>query len=117
MAYCESNVLLLKDACEKFWSIFLAKINVDLFESAITIASACNIVFRQKFLKKDQIGIILPGGYRHNEMQSIIALKWLKWVAEKEDLQIQHAGNGVEKQIGKYKVDGFYDNKVSFCFY
>ena len=114
LAYCESDVLLLKDACEKFRSIFLAKTDVDPFESAITIASACNIVFRQKFLKEDQIGIIPPGGYRRNQKQSIIALKWLKWVAEKEDIHIQHAGNGVEKQIGKYKVDGFYGNKVKF---
>ena len=37
---------------------------------------------------------------------SIKALKWLKWKAESEDLDIQHALNGGEVHIMQYKVDG-----------
>ena len=70
--------------------------DTDPFASAITIASACMHVFRKKFLKPETIGIVPHGGYRKNEMQSVIAIKWLKWISEKEDLDIQHARNGQE---------------------
>jgi len=40
---------------------------MDPFQCSITIASACNKVFRRKFLKLETIGIIPAGGYRHRE--------------------------------------------------
>ena len=36
----------------------------------------------------------------------MIAIKWLKWLSESEDLDIQHARNGREVKILNYKVDG-----------
>ncbi len=50
------------------------------------------------------IGIIPKGGYRGLEKQSIEALNWLKWQSHKHNIRIQHARNGKEKRIGKYKV-------------
>ena len=40
--------------------------NVDVFLEAITIASACNKVLRERFLKPNTIGLIPIGGYRCN---------------------------------------------------
>ena len=62
-------------------------------------------VFRKRFLKPETIGIVPNGGYRTNERQSMIAIKWLKWLCEKDTtLDIQHAKNGGEVRIGQYKV-------------
>ena len=35
-----------------------------------------------------------------------MAIKWLKWLSETEDLDIQHARNGGEVRFGNYKFDG-----------
>ena len=79
---------------------------VDPFACAITIASTCMHIFRKRFLKEETIAIVPNGGYRTEEMQSAIAIKWLKWLSESEDLDIQHARNGHEVKILNYKVDG-----------
>jgi len=90
----------------------MAKTTVDPFESALTIASACNRVFRTCFLKDNTIGIIPANGYRAGAKQSIIGMKWLKWLAHTRNIDIQHAGNGPEQSVGPYKVDGMYGNTV-----
>lgn len=46
-------------------------------------------------------------GYNPEQNQSIKAIKWLKYLAYTEDIHIQHAMNGGEKQIGPYPVDGY----------
>jgi len=79
---------------------------VDPFLTSLTIASACNRVFRRNFLKSRTIGIVPHGGYNRKENQSVIALKWLKWLAETEKIRIRHKLNGGEVKIGWCKVDG-----------
>ena len=53
---------------------------IDPFQSNITIASACNHVFRANFLQENKIGIIPNGGYRCNQVQSVEAQKWMKYL-------------------------------------
>jgi len=38
-------------------------------------------------------------------------MQWIKYVAQLEGVHIQHARNGGEKEIGPYKVDGYYVNE------
>jgi hypothetical protein len=38
-------------------------------------------------------------------------LKWIKYLSTTEGVHIQHARNGGEKEIGPYKVDGYYENE------
>ena len=73
-------------------------------------------IFRKRFLKKETIAIVPNGGYRTEEMQSAIAIKWLKWLSESEDLEIQHARNGREVKILNYKVDGQLRNDIKQLF-
>lgn len=80
---------------------------IDPFEQSITIASVCNLVYRTLYLKSEQIGIIPPHGYRPEQKQSIKALYWLNCISKIHDVNIQHAFNGGEKQIGPFKVDGY----------
>jgi hypothetical protein len=85
--------------------------DIDLFQKCSTIASACNLVFRTKFLRPDTIGIIPAQGYRQEEKHSIKAKQWIKYLSRTEGVHIQHARNGGEKEIGPYKVDGYYENE------
>lgn len=73
--YCISDVEILAQACIKFRSLLLEQCNVDPFMESVTIASACNLVFRRNFLKPNTIGIIPKKGYRLVDNQSAIAAK------------------------------------------
>ncbi|MCP4054593.1 MAG: hypothetical protein GY739_16335, partial [Mesoflavibacter sp.] len=46
-------------------------------------------------------------GYRRRERASVEATQYLTWLADHEGVDIQHAGNGPEVQIGNYRVDGY----------
>lgn len=116
--YCRMDVEILTKGCLKFRKLMmqvtliiimiiigiiinqLQEHDVDPFTSSITIASTCMHIFRKKFLKPDTIGIVPHGGYRANERQSVIAIKWLKWISETQNADIQHARNG--KEVGNF---------------
>ena len=112
--YCQSDVDIHRRCCLHFRSLFMSMsaddttCGIDPFQHCITIASACNLVYRTKFLEPRTIGVIPPQGYRQNDCQSIKALQLLKWVSHQTDRCIQHAANNGEMHIGKYKADGFY---------
>lgn len=57
----------------------------------------------------ESIAIIPPHGYNPEEKQSKIAYEWLAYYAYARGIHIQHGRNGGEKQIGPYKVDGYYE--------
>ena len=111
--YCISDVDILQRCCGKFRELFLQYTgNIEPFVSSVTIASACNEVYRTLFLKEGEIAIIPPNGYHHDN-QSAIAMCWLDWMVHKDKKKIQHAGNGGEVYIRGMKVDGFDTNDES----
>lgn len=107
VAYCKSDVDILLRCCMKFRDIFKAETRVDPFLYSLTIASACNLVYRYKHYPLELIGVVPNDGYRRGENQSVIALKWLKWIAHDQNIRIQHKLNGGEFKVGRYKVDGY----------
>ncbi|XP_060588537.1 uncharacterized protein LOC132743952 [Ruditapes philippinarum] len=115
LRYCQSDVDILRKCCLKFRTLFkeLTQTSdndgIDPFEKCITIASACNLVFRSIFLNHETIGIIPSHGYRPEAKQSIMAYQWLSYLAFERQIYIQHGRNKGEKQIGPYKVDGYYE--------
>lgn len=117
LKYCRSDVDVLRRCCLKFRDLFMnitydgCHEGIDPFATCITIASACNLVFRKKFLQPETIGIISAHGYRPEEKHSIKALKWLRYMAYTTKLNIKHARNGGEKSIGQYRVDGYCENE------
>ncbi|VDI13173.1 Hypothetical predicted protein [Mytilus galloprovincialis] len=118
LKYCQSDVDILRRCCLKFRRLFMAmttidsnKDGIDPFEKCITIASACNLVFRKNFLRPETIGIIPAQGYNPEEKHSIKALKWLRYVSKSKGIHIQHARNGGEKCIGDYRVDGYHKSE------
>jgi hypothetical protein len=109
--YCDNDVYICAKAIMNFRQLVMEKTNVDPLRQAMTIASTTSIVYRQNFLPEKTIGLIPPGGYRRNQTQSNTALIWLKYISTTENIRIQHARNGGEKDIyidGRhYRVDGY----------
>lgn len=61
--YCRSDLNILKKCCLKFRTLFMDITSggtggIDPFGNCNTIASACNLVFRNKYLECETIGII-----------------------------------------------------------
>ena len=83
LGYCRSDVDILRRCCLEFRKMFRDVTGIDPFEKCLTIASACNLVFRTNFLQENTIAIIPPHGYRPKDKQSLLALKWLSYKAEK----------------------------------
>ena len=65
-------------------------------------------MFRRNYLRENTIGLIPSHGYRPLETHSIKAMKWLKCFAFKNNVEVQHARNGGEKQVNNVKLDGYY---------
>jgi ribosomal protein S18 len=118
LKYCRSDVDILQKTCLTFRKMFMDVTckdelqGIDPFGSCITIASACNLVFRRNVLDNESIGIIPANGYTPEHRQSIKALKWLKYVSERYQFNILHSRKGGEKQIGPYKVDGYRETET-----
>ncbi|MCP3666695.1 MAG: hypothetical protein GY696_30060, partial [Gammaproteobacteria bacterium] len=109
--YCDNDVFICAKAIMKFRDLVLERTNVDPLRQAMTITSTTSVVYRQNYLPKKTIGLIPPGGYRKNDVQSITAFLWMQHLSVKNNIRIQHAKNGGEKVIQvvdkKYKVDGY----------
>lgn len=94
----------------------LAPEGVDPFAQSVTIAGACNRVFRQLFLKKNSIGLIPSDGYNPQDNQSLEAIRWLTYMNETDQVHrgIQHARNGGEIRLPDIgKVDGYREDPVT----
>ncbi|XP_019627734.1 PREDICTED: uncharacterized protein LOC109472406, partial [Branchiostoma belcheri] len=121
--YCITDVLVLERGLLRFRDTFgSATCGINPIDKPLTIASACNLVFRTNFLKANTIGIVPTGGYRHYELQSKEALDWLNFVAFRDSLHIQHVNSGGEKRVCGRKVDGFCAERNTVyeyhgCFY
>ena len=105
--YCRSDVDIMRKCCLLFREMLRDETHIDPFGKSLTIASYCHEVYRTNFLKEDSIAVFTHD--RQLKMkQSNMAVKWLSYVAEKEDIHIQHVRNGGEKSVnGKYLLDGY----------
>uniref|UniRef100_A0A914KXM4 DNA-directed DNA polymerase n=1 Tax=Meloidogyne incognita TaxID=6306 RepID=A0A914KXM4_MELIC len=112
-AYCTNDVDILMAALISFRKEFLEVSNgLDVLRESMTIASACMKHFRLNHLKQQHVGIVPEKGYDNVDNQSLLALRFLKWYAEKNNITIRtaHSKNG-EKKIGNYKLDGWIKEK------
>ena len=104
--YCRSDVDILRKCCMEFREMLREITGIDPFEKCLTIASTCHEVYRTNFLKKDTVAV-----FQHDRQlkmrQSNMAVKWLSYEMERNDIHIQHVRNGGEKRVGKYSLDGY----------
>ena len=104
--YCRSDVDILRKCCLLYREMFRKETDIDPFNKALTIASYCQEVYRTNFLEKDTIAVF--NNHRQWRIkQSNVAVTWLSYISEKEDLYIQHVRNGGEKRVGHYSLDGY----------
>ena len=108
--YCRSDVDILRNCCMKFREMLREITGIDPFEKCLTIASVCHEVYRTNYLEKDTIAVF-NNNRQLKTKQSNIAIKWLSWVAEESEIDIEHVRNGGEKRIGKYSVDGYCEER------
>ena len=78
VAYCESDVRLLKEGCLTFKRLFEAKTSFNPFDH-ITIASACNKDLRMNRMIPKSIASEPFNGWRNCINQSKVAMEWLTW--------------------------------------
>ena len=104
--YCRSDVDILHRCCLLYREMFRKETGIDPFNKALTIASYCQEVYRTNFLKKDTIAIF-NNDRQWKIKQSNVAVTWLSYISEKEDLYINHVRNGGEKRVEPYSLDGY----------
>ena len=112
--YCQDDVTVLRQACQIFRRDFIEIGNVDVFLESGTIASACNKVLRNRFLKPKTIGLIPAGGYSCNQNYSKKVLMWLPHMEEMDGCKIMHARNGHEfrlPEFPRFNVDSYCAEK------
>ena len=104
--YCRSDVDILRKCCLLYREMFRKETDIDPFNKSLTIASYCQEVYRTNFLEKDTIAVF--NNHRQWKIkQSNVAVTWLSYISEKEDLYIKHVRNGGEKRVGHYSLDGY----------
>ena len=104
--YCRSDVDILRKCCLLYREMFRKETDIDPFNKSLTIASYCQEVYRTNFLEKDTIAVF--NNHRQWKIkQSNVAVTWLSYISEKEDLYIQHVRNDGEKRVGHYSLDGY----------
>ena len=105
--YCRSDVDIIRRCCLEFKKLMAETCNLNPFKRCITVASACNCVFRQEFLEQETIGLISSQGYQPARKYSLMALQWLAWILHQTGDHILHALNGGEQKMDGNYVDGY----------
>ena len=115
VAYCKSDVRLLKQGCLTFKRLFETLTGFNPFEH-ITIASACNRDLRMNRMIPNSIASEPVRGWRNSINQSRVALEWLTWCARENN--IQHVRNAGEVRIPAIGfVDGYcHDTRTVYEF-
>ena len=105
--YCRSDVDILRRGCEEFRKLFVQIANIDPFQY-ITIASVCQAIYRKQFLPENTIAI---SSETPTDNYSVKSIKWLKYISQRDKINIRHACNGGEASFTvngqTYKVDGY----------
>ena len=104
--YCRSDVDILRKCCLLYREMFRNETDIDPFNKALTIASYCQEVYRTNFLSKDTVAVF-NNDRQWKIKQSNVAVTWLSYISEKEDLYIKHVRNGGEKRVESYSLDGY----------
>ena len=109
-SYCRSDVDILRKCCLDFRDILQETAGVDPFEKCLTIASVCHLVYRTNYLVENTIAVF-SDEHRLKTKTSNKAVKWLSWLSETEEIDIEHAKNGGEKRVEGYSLDGFCEER------
>jgi hypothetical protein len=106
-SHCQDDVTVLRQACMLFRREFMKIANIDVFQESITIASACNKVFRKMFLKPGCIGLIPKGGCSGNGRYSKKSIMWMLYKEQTDGCSIIHDREVRLPELPHLRVGGF----------
>ena len=108
VAYCKSDVRILKEGCLTFKRLFETLTGFNPFDH-INIASACNLDLRMNRMIPNSIASEPARGWKNRINQSNAAIEWLTWCQQQQVPNLQHCRNAGEYRIPgtKFHVDGF----------
>ena len=109
--YCRSDVDILRKCCLLYREMLRKESGIDPFNKALTIASYCQEVYRTNFLDKDTIAIF-NNNRQWKIKQSNVAVTWLSYISEKEDLYIEHVRNGGENGSSATRWTGIARRRI-----
>ncbi len=110
--YCRLDVEILEKSCIKFRELFMNQTSsegysgIDPFKHSVTLASACNLVFRALYLPENTVPLLPSEGFLPKKQQSAKSLQWLHYMSKKLGSDIEY-----EYKIGRYHVDGYCKEK------
>ncbi len=91
--YCWSDVLLLAEGCMRFSRLSRqsSRLNdtdegFDPLVHCMTLASACNTLYRRNFMPKDKIAVLQACGFNPKSNMSRACELWLKFFAERNNI-------------------------------
>ena len=94
LAYCTSDVDILRRACLSFRKLFMDIAQCDPFQK-ITIASVCMDIYRADHMPESSIAVVKEN---HNNF-SRSSIEWLEYVSKIEGIHLRHACNDGEYQL------------------
>ncbi len=107
--YGVNDVVLLREACMKYRKAFIECTELDPFNFT-TLPSCCMGVFKAHYLARDTLALMYNNAYvRQNKAYSNGSIEWLEYVKKTRNIDIHHALNHGEMQIGRYFLDGYYE--------
>jgi hypothetical protein len=108
--YCLQDVRVLTAAIQASYFADHKLMGFDGMAETCTVASKCNLFFRNRFLEVDSIGVIPHKGYSGHRNQSKEALLWLLYQERINFPGLIHAASTKgEKSILGIPVDGFHE--------
>ncbi|KAH7709254.1 DNA polymerase [Aphelenchoides avenae] len=99
--YCTNDTQILLHALVAFRSEWMEVCQDDVLRNCMTIASACMRAFKMHHLEEETLVRSPEGGYERHDRQSVIALKYLKWYASTNGVQVRHR----DSPGGEYKLE------------
>nr|XP_021323064.1 uncharacterized protein LOC110438038 isoform X1 [Danio rerio] len=111
--YGVNDVVLLREACMTYRESFIECTQIDPF-SYTTLPSCCMGIFKTHYLKDHTIALTHENAYiRQNKTFSSVSIEWLEYLKKTRNVDIHHALNHGEMQIGQYFLDGYYEQDDS----
>ncbi len=108
-AYGVNDVVLLREASMKYREAFIDCTELDPFNFT-TLAICCMGVFKTHYLDRDTLALTHNNMYvRHSKAYSNASIEWLEYVKKTRNIDLHHALNHGEVQIGRYFLDGYYE--------
>lgn len=115
LKYCNQDVEILRKFCVKLALQIFADCGIKIFLESVTLASFVSKVFRKDFYD-GRLAVIPKNGYRLADKQSLIAIKYFKYLEKSLNIKLETAYNGRERVLvcgsARLKVDGYYEKEI-----